>query len=131
MNLLPKEIEEIVSVMKADMEYFAKLEQQKEIYLQKCGGKWIRICRFMELSEDFMREYSNKLNWMYISMNQKLSIQFLKDYQDKIDWYYFAGYNKNITVEILKEFSHKINRIKVINNSHNSAVYSYLMDNRW
>ena len=131
MNLLPKELENIILDNKKDMDIIVKLEQQKEIYLQKCGGKWMKICRFMELSEDFMREYINELDWMYISMNQKLSIQFLTDFQDKIDWKYFASYNKKITKEILQTFPEKINRTRVINNSHNSTVLKYILNNDW
>ena len=34
---------------------------------------WVQISIYQELSEDFIREYQNKVHWGWISQEQKLS----------------------------------------------------------
>ena len=41
--------------------------------LKKYDGNWIDICVKETLSEDFIREFKDKLNWNGISYKQTLS----------------------------------------------------------
>ena len=45
------------------------------------------------LSEEFMREFADKLDWSVISMHQKLSESFLREIRYKIDWRYYCRTN--------------------------------------
>lgn len=39
------------------------------------------------LSEDFIREFKDKVSWKYISLYQRLSRTFIKEFKDKIHWH--------------------------------------------
>lgn len=41
---------------------------------------WSAISEFSELSEDFIRKYKHKLNWRWIFLSQKLSDEFIKEF---------------------------------------------------
>ena len=38
-----------------------------------------------ELSEDFIREFQDKVNWKMIAYKQELSEDFIREFQDKIN----------------------------------------------
>jgi hypothetical protein len=38
------------------------------------------------LSEDFIREFQNRVAWIWISAHQRLSETFIEDFQDQINW---------------------------------------------
>ena len=40
------------------------------------------------LSEDFIREFKNKVDWNWISVKQKLSENFIREFKDKVSWGY-------------------------------------------
>jgi len=42
------------------------------------------ISKVQNLSEDFIREFQDKVNWVYISECQKLSENFIKEFSDKL-----------------------------------------------
>jgi len=46
------------------------------------------------LSEEFIRENSDKVDWFWISRYQKLSEEFIRENSDKVDWY--CIYNTNL-----------------------------------
>ena len=47
---------------------------------------WDCISSCQKLSEDFIREFQDKVDWSTISYRQKLSGKFVREFQDKIDW---------------------------------------------
>lgn len=56
---------------------------------------WSRTSRYQNLSEDFIREFQDKVDWFYISLYQNLSEDFKKEFKDygqiqtKKKWYQF------------------------------------------
>jgi hypothetical protein len=38
------------------------------------------------LSEQFIREFQDKVNWKKISMRQQLSEKFLAEFKDQLNW---------------------------------------------
>ena len=42
-------------------------------------GNWLMISRYQKLSENFIREFKDKVNWEYISKYQTLSEDFKKE----------------------------------------------------
>jgi len=47
---------------------------------------WWRICAFgEELSEEFLREYQDRIDWFIISKNQNLSEEFIWEFKDKLN----------------------------------------------
>ena len=63
---------------------------------------WFILSHKRILSEDFIREFQDKVFWNVISHYQKLSEHFIIEYQDKINSNCLSG-NDNISDEI-KEF---------------------------
>jgi len=47
---------------------------------------WSRTSRYQNLSEEFIREFKNKLDWVNISRYQKLSEEFIREHQNFVDW---------------------------------------------
>jgi hypothetical protein len=47
---------------------------------------WYCISAFHKLSEEFIREYQDKLDWYWISAFQDLSEDFIREFQDKVRW---------------------------------------------
>ena len=41
-----------------------------------------------KLSENFIREFKNRVNWIHISIYQKLSEDFIREFQYKVDLFY-------------------------------------------
>ena len=68
---------------------------------------WPCICVFQELSENFIHEFQDKVDWRYISENQKLSENFIHEFQDKVDWHYISAYQK-LSENFIHEFQDKV-----------------------
>ena len=69
---------------------------------------WICISRFQKLSEEFIRENVNKVSWVYISHYQKLSEEFIREFSDKVNWR-LISYHQKISEKFIREFSDKVN----------------------
>ena len=63
---------------------------------------YISICQ--KLSEEFIKEFQDKVYWNYISQYQKLSEEFIKEFQDNVDWNCISIYQK-LSEEFIKEFN--------------------------
>ena len=53
---------------------------------------YVYISYFYILSENFIREFKDKIDWKYISIYQKLSENFIEEFQDKVNWDYISKY---------------------------------------
>ncbi len=47
---------------------------------------WIEISSRQKLNEDFIREFSDRVDWIEISSRQKLSEDFIREFEDKVSW---------------------------------------------
>ena len=52
--------------------------------INKYNNDWKCISEKQNLSEDFIREFQDKVDWKYISKYQKLSEDFIREFQDKM-----------------------------------------------
>ena len=68
---------------------------------------WLYISRFQTLSEDFIREFKDKVWWKNIFINQKLSEDFILEFKDEADacnyWTYAFEFQ-----QLSEEFKNKI-----------------------
>ena len=55
---------------------------------------WWSISKYQKLSEDFIREFKARVDWECISWCQKLSEDFIREFQDRVDWEYISEYQK-------------------------------------
>lgn len=63
---------------------------------------WNKICTYKELSEDFIIEFQDKLNWYNISYFQNLSEEFIGEHQEKLNWVLVIN-NEKIPAELRRE----------------------------
>ena len=64
---------------------------------------------FQKLSENFIREFKNRINWECISKHQKLSESFIREFQDKVNWNWISKHQK-LSKSFIKEFNLEVNK---------------------
>jgi len=60
-----------------------------------------------QLSEEFIREHQEEINWHFISSFQQLSENFIREFQDKVNWISISYYQK-LSINFIIEFQYKI-----------------------
>ena len=73
---------------------------------------WKVISQHQTLSEDFIREFKDKLDWGEICRNQKLSEDFIREFKNKITIYEICRYQK-LSEEFIEELLHNISEYSV------------------
>ena len=63
---------------------------------------WTNICTWKRLTEEFIREFQNRVNWHMVSRYQKLSWEFIKEFKDKIN-FNMLTINEHIQGDIWKK----------------------------
>ena len=58
-----------------------------------------------KLSENFIREFRNDVDWSGISFNQVLSEAFIIEFQDRVNWVGISS-NQVITIGLIEKFKH-------------------------
>ena len=69
---------------------------------------WNVISIYQQLSEDFIKEFKNKLDWPCVSNYQKLSEDFIREIQDYVNWDCIS-YKKILSEHFIREFKSKLN----------------------
>lgn len=71
---------------------------------------WNEISNRHDLTEDFIREFANSINWRVLSGSQNLvlSNDFLEEFQDEIFWPWISSY-KNLELKDLRRWKNKLN----------------------
>ena len=93
-----------------------------ETFLHKYSSEfdsevWSVVSAFQELSEDFMCEYKDKLDWEEISQNQRFSKEFATRFKDKIEW-------THVITRQMFDFDFLINNIPITDSmTHILATY--------
>ena len=70
-------------------------------------NQWQDISQYQKLSEDFIREYQDKVDWDCISKYQKLSESFIREFQDKMNWTCISNHQK-LSESFIREFQYKV-----------------------
>ena len=67
---------------------------------------WVDIgCK--KLSEDFIREFQDKVDWDIISYHQRLSENFIREFEDKVDWG-LISHLQTLSEDFIREFKDKV-----------------------
>ena len=61
------------------------LERANEILGTNCRN-WRALSRHNGLTEDFIREFQDKVHWDCISIYQHLSEEFIREFKDDVVW---------------------------------------------
>jgi hypothetical protein len=83
-------------------------EEIRKVINQSSKDDWIYISLHQKLSEDFIREFQNKVDWMDISWNQTLSEDFIREFQDKVNWRNIS-LKQTLSENFIREFQGKLN----------------------
>ena len=81
-------------------------EQIEEIRKDPDNQNWEDF-NFYKKSEDFIREFENKVDWFCISCEETLSEEFIREFQDKVYWSRISYFQK-LSKEFIVEFQNKI-----------------------
>ena len=56
-----------------------------------------------QLTEEYIREFQDKVDWKSISWRQKLSEEFIREFKDKVNWRVISR-RQTLSDEFIKEF---------------------------
>ena len=83
---------------------------------------WNFISCCQHLSEDFIREFQYEVNWTYITMNQHLSEDFIREFDNRVDWEYISIY-QHLSEDFIGEFMHRIDWCLILKYQHLSEDF--------
>jgi len=94
-----------------DWEGVSKNQKLSEELIRENSDKvnWLWISACQNLSEVFIREMAAKdlVNWCYISVYQKLSEDFIREFQNKVNWSWISNCQK-LSEDFIREFQDKV-----------------------
>ena len=68
---------------------------------------WCEICKNYFLSEEFIIEFQDEIDWHIIIVYQNLSENFIVSFQDKIDWEFLSIFQK-LSEKFIRKFQDKV-----------------------
>ena len=85
-------------------------ESLTEDFIQEFKDKvdWTCISRYPHLSEDFIRKFADRVDWYYISAYQYLSEDFIREFKDWVYWDAISYYQQ-LSEDFIREFKDKVN----------------------
>ena len=72
----------------------------------KASWNWHKVST-AKLTEDFIREYQDSVDWTLISTHQKLSEPFIREFKDKLGWWCISRF-QTLSEDFMKEFCNEI-----------------------
>ena len=114
-------------ILGANYDNWARLslcESLTEDFIQEFKDKvdWFCISRYSHLSEDFIRKFADRVDWYYISAYQHLSENFIREFADRVAWDWIVKYQP-LSEEFIREFKDKVNWNYISANQHLSENF--------
>ena len=69
---------------------------------------WGYISAYQHLSEDFIREFKDWLDWSNVSAFQYLSEDFIREFKDRVNWSLISKHQR-LSEDFIREFADKVN----------------------
>ena len=69
---------------------------------------WLSLSTHKGLTEDFIREFKDKVDWYNISKYQYLSEDFIREFFDRVDWDYISTY-QHLSEDFIRKFAKMVN----------------------
>jgi len=88
------------------------IEKCKQEFSNKVN--WVSISIYQLLSEEFIREFANRVNWHNISIFQKLSEEFIREFANRVNWNYISV-DQNLSEGFIREFTDRVNWVSISN----------------
>lgn len=70
--------------------------------------EWIYISSAQKMSEEFMNKYEHKLDFHFLPQYRRLSNEFIKKYEDRWNWLTIAETQKNVSKELIERHKDEI-----------------------
>ena len=83
---------------------------------------WDCISIYQYLSEKFIREFANEVDWNYISAYQHLSEDFIREFKNRVDWNYISA-NQHLSERFIREFANEVVWDLISENQHLSEDF--------
>ncbi len=103
-----REVEEIMRSMheKRGTKAYSFVEE----FIENISWSYVFFCNKNKLSEDFIREFKDKIDWSLIGYSQDLSEDFIYDFKDRLHLPYLI--KRNVITE------HRLKELEYINKIH-------------
>jgi hypothetical protein len=107
-------IKDVDSVIPLSWWWISEYQKLSEDFIREFQDKveWDYISGYQKLSEDFIREFKDKINWHWISSNQKLSEDFIREFKDRVNWNLISRYQK-LSEDFIREFKDKVDWVYI------------------
>ena len=69
--------------------------------------KWEDICIDYTLSEEFIREFQDQIDWRNVSTYQKMTENFIREFEDKVCWYRVPT-SQSLSDRFVIEYNNKV-----------------------
>jgi len=92
-----------------DWEYVSKELTLSENFIREFKNKvcWYDISKCQPLSESFIREFKDRVCWSYISQYQSLSGNFIREFIYEVDWSCISKY-QSLSENFIREFIYEV-----------------------
>lgn len=87
---------------------------------------WDLLSQLHTLSRSFIKKYMNILNWKCVSMNKSLTDELIYIYKDKLDWRTISRY-QNLSENLIDKYNHLLNweNISMFQNLSTQSIIKY------
>ena len=94
----------------ADWEEISQQGDLSDEFIEQYADKlnWTALCYNQIISENILRKFKDKVNWETVCGGQILSLEFIREMADYVDWYEISSQWQNMDEDFLREFSDKI-----------------------
>lgn len=83
---------------------------------------WRALSRHNGLTEDFIREFQDKVHWDCISIYQHLSEEFIREFKDDVVWTLISIY-QHLSEDFIREFTDWVDWDGISDNQHLSEKF--------
>jgi hypothetical protein len=102
-------------------------EQMSEDFIRELKDKmdWESVSICAKLSENCIREFQKELHWKMMSQHQNLSESFIREFQNKVDWVKVSKH-QNLSESFIVEFQNKVDWKKI--SKHQNLSESFIVE---
>ena len=73
---------------------------------------WVSLSMHKGLTEDFIREFADRVDWEWISIYHQLSESFIREFADRVYWYWISKY-KHLSEDFIREFADELDWVGI------------------
>lgn len=74
---------------------------------------WLLVSQFQKLSNDFIREFADKLEWNLIASCQKIDFNLVKEFKNKLNWGMIV-HNPNLSNKVKMKYMRFLSKSRTL-----------------